>query len=492
MRKSHIYLGLCLLILLATLSCSKQKDTEVRYNMERAFFSAEKLKDRLMVNPQAARSEDFTKVVGGYRKVIEMLPTSMTDVNQHRQATLLAGSSQLRIADICLLWHNPSQAITELKKVLSDYPENSSQTSLALYKMAQIYQGMGNWDKALENYHLLLDPEKYPPLITQDKPNLELLSIPLNLVLISQGKKESQLEFENARNYYQKIIRDYPNSLIGSAAKLNLAKTYEINANWKEAIGVLETIKDSSGAVPTSILLEIGDIYLLKGKDIDNAQLTFEKAISIHPNDTLTAQALLKLGHIYYEQKNYPKSRDILSSISKQFPKQGYVIAQAQYLIAQSYENEGSWDRAINEFEWITTNFPTAVQALEVPLHIAIYYQQHDNPKIAQTFYDKALEQYGELIRKYPKTQLELLAMKYTARCYTLQNKWEEAVKTLQGVSDKYPQTSEAFEALLTQATIYEQKLNQKEKAKETYSRILSGFPNHPSTAEIEKKMKSL
>ena len=492
MRKSHIYLGLCLLILLATLSCSKQKDTEVRYDMERAFFSAEKLKDRLMVNPQAVHSEDFTKVVGAYRKVIEMLPSSMNDLNEHKQATLLAGSSQLRIADMYLLWRNPSGAITELKKVLSDYPENSSQTSLALYKMAQVYQGMGNWDKALENYHLLLDPEKYPPLITQDKPNLELLSIPFNLVLISQGKKQSQIEFENAKNYYQKIIRDYPNSPLGSAAKFNLAKTYEISGNWNEAIGVLETIKDSSGVVPTSILLEIGDVYLSGGKNTDNARLTFQKAISIHPNDSLTAQALLKLGHIYYQQKSYPKSRETLSKIAKQFPKQGRIVAQAQYLIAQSYENEGSWDRAINEFEWITTNFPTTIQALEVPLHIAVYYQQHDNIKIAQIFYDKALEGYQKLINKYPKTQLELLAMKYTARCYTLQNRWEEAIKALQGIADKYPQTSEAFEALLTQATIYEQKLKQKEKAKETYSRILSGFPNHPSAAEIEKKMKSL
>lgn len=492
MRKSHIYLGLCLLVLLTTLSCSKKKDIDVRYNMERTFFSAEKLKDRLMVNPQAARSEDFIKVIDAYRKVIEMLPTSMTDVNEHGQAILLAGSSQLRIADIYLLWHNPSQAVTELKKVLEGYPGNGSQTSLALYKMAQIYQGMGNWDKALENYHLLLDSEKYPPLITQDKPNLELLSIPFNLVLISQGKKQSQLEFENAKNYYQKIIRDYPNSPLGSAAKFNLAKTYEISGNWKEAIGVLETIKDSSEAIPTSILLEIGDIYLSGEKNMDNARLAFEKAISIHPNDSLTAQALLKLGHIYYEQRSYLKSRDILSSIAKQFPKQGYVIAQAQYLIAQSYENEGSWDRAINEFEWITTNLPITIQALEVPLHIAVYYQQHDNAKIAQTFYDKALEQYQELIRKYPKTQLEFLAMKYTAICYTLQNKWEEAIKALQEIADKYPQTSEAFDALKTQAAIYEQKLNQKAKAKEVYSKILSAFPNHPSAPEIEKKIKSL
>ena len=255
---------------------------------------------------------------------------------------------------------------------------------------------------------------------------------------------------------------------------------------------MLETVKDSSGNVPPSIYMEIGDIYFSQGKDIKSAQATFEKVVSTYPTDPTTAQALLRIGDIYYQQKNYLKSREILSGISNRFPKQGRIIAQAQYLIAQSYEKQGQWDRAINEFESITTNFPTTIQALEVPLHIATYYLQQGNSKLAQTFYDKAIDQYQKLLEKYPKTQLELLALKYTARCYTLQNKWKESIETLDKIIAKYPQTSDAYEALLTQATIFEQKLNQKSKAKEIYSEILNRFPNNPSASDIKKKMESL
>lgn len=491
MRKLQICFYLFLLILLVS-SCSKYNDAKIRYKTEKAFFRAEKLKETLMVNPQAARAEDYQKVIDAYHKVIKMLPSSMSDTSQQRQVSHLAGSSQLRIADIYLLQNNPSQAITELQKVLEDYPQNSTQTSLALYKMAQIHQRMGDWEKALKNYHLLLDPDKYPPIIAKDKPNLELLSVPLNLILLSKDKKGAKLEFENAKKYYQKIIQGYPNSPLSFAAKVNLSKTYQLRGDWRQTIKILETVADSSGEVPPSILMEVGNIYLSETNDANNARLAFEKLISKYPTNPLSAQALLRIGNIHYQGKNYLKARGVLSKISNEFPKQGKIIAQAQYLIAQSYEKEGRWDRAVNEFEWITTNLPATIQAMEVPLHIASYYQEQDDSKLAQTFYDKAINQYQKLLEKYPKTQTELLALKYTARCYTLQNKWEEGIKALQEIVDKHPQTVDAFEALLTQATIYEQKLNQREKAKEVYSTILSKFPKHPSTPQIRRKMENL
>jgi len=491
MKKLQCSLGL-VLVILSCFSCSRHDELNIRYRMERAFFRAEKLRQILTVNPKAARSEDYAKVVDAYSKVIKMVPPSVIDTAEKRQVDIIAGASQLRIADVYLLQNKLPQAILELEKVTKLYSGNPDQSSQAILMTAQIHQQMGNRDKAIESFHLLLDPDKYPPVVARENPNLDLLAVPLNLILNSKDKKEAKLEFENAKSYYGKLIRDYPYSPLASAAKIDLAKTYQILGDWKQAIKLLETVKDSSGSVPPSIYMEIGDIYFLQGNDIDSARAVFERVVLAYPTNPASAQALLRIGDIYYQRKNYQKSREVLSRISIQFPKRGQIIAQAQYLIAQSYEKQGQWDRAVNEFESITTNFPTTVQALEVPLHIATYYLQQGNPKLAQTFYDKAVSQYQKLLEKYPKTQLELMALKYTARCYTLQSKWKEGIETLDKIIDKYPQTSDAYEALRAQATIFEQKLNQKNKAKEVYSEILTRFPNNPSASEIKKRIEAL
>ena len=457
-------------------SCSNQKDITLRYKMEKSFYTSERMRGILAINLKAATPEDFKKLIQSYRKVIE-LSSLIPETSLAQDISDLASSAQLRIGGLYILQKNLDSAKVSFEKVLESYPYSIPQNKTALLSLGQIHERKNQKEKAVEIYHRLL--ENYPPVMKNKFPDLNLFSLPNHLIQLFSAKEEKpqrDTEFDFARKYYQNLISSYPNTQVSLAASLNLARSFQLLNLWKESLEILESAKDSAGRTPGPVLLQIGNIYFDELKDEKNALMTFGRILESSADSSSQAEAQMKIGMIYFQKKDYSKAREELSKVKKFFPGVGRLIATSQYLIAQIYENNDEWDRALNEYDWLKINYPLTSEGLEAPLRIAAYYQR-ENKSLAKEYFEKGFRHYDELLSKYKDKPFVPLIELQKSKLYLLQKDWKNSVESLQKIAGKYTGTDAGLRALLLLWRIYNTDLKDNVKSKEILDRIKTDYP---------------
>lgn len=456
-------------------SCSNQEKITLRYKIEKNLYKSERLRQVLFINLKAASPDDFKRVMDSYQQVVDLVSQAKAPLEEEIQD--LAASAQLRIAELYLHQVKLDSALSTLQLILNNYPQSRSQNKNAFLGIAKIYEGMKDKERAVQTYHQLL--ENYPPIIKKSQPDPDLFTIPNHLIQLYSPQAEKakrEGEFGYALNYYQNLIQSYPHTQISFAATLSLARAYQIQGKWKESIGILETATDSTGQVPGSVLLQIGNIYYDELQDEKSAFSTFRRVLS-SPVDSLSqAEAQMKIGMLYFQKKDYAQAKRELAKVNRLYPKAFPFIATSQYLIAQIYERSGEWERALNEYNWLMVNNPLSPEGLNAPLRIVSYYQR-ENPALVTESFEKGLRHYEELLKKYEDKPFAQQIELQKAKLFLLLKDWERAIPSLQDIADKYPKTEAGLNALLNLLGIYRLELKDERKSKELYARISSEYP---------------
>ncbi|GAB5465170.1 MAG: hypothetical protein Kapaf2KO_06060 [Candidatus Kapaibacteriales bacterium] len=81
--------------------------------------------------------------------------------------------------------------------------------------------------------------------------------------------------------------------------------------------------------------------------------------------DLLTNLAYIQLGELYFEQRNYDKSREYAQSLLKKGNYNPYS-ENAMLLIAKSYEEENNDQAAFDEYNRFLIEFPDSIHAVEI------------------------------------------------------------------------------------------------------------------------------
>lgn len=456
-------------------SCSNQEEIVLRYKIEKKLYNSERLRQVLFINLKAASPDDFKKVMDSYQQVVNL--ASQAKASLEREIQDLAASAQLRIAELYLHQRNPDSALSALQLILNNYPQSQSQNKNAFLGIAKIYEGKREKEKAIQTYHQLL--ENYPPLIKKNLPDPDILAVPNHLILLYSTREEKARrvqEFEYAKSYYQNLIRSYPSTQVSLAATIGLARAYQLQGEWKNSIDILETAQDSSGQIPGSVLLQIGNIYYDELKNEKSALSTFRRVIDSSPDSSSQAEAQMKIGMIYLQKEDYPQAKSELAKVNRFYPRAISFVATSQYLIAQIYEKEGEWERALNEYNWLMVNNPLSPEGLDSPLRIVSYYQR-ENPALVKESVEKALSHYNELLAQYEDKSFANRIETSKARLYILQKDWDKTVTSLEKIAEKYPGTEAGLNALLNLWKLYKQELKDETKSRQVLARISSEYP---------------
>jgi tetratricopeptide (TPR) repeat protein len=457
-------------------SCSDQKNISLRYKVEKKFYKSEKLRTVLTINLKAAAPADFRKVVQSYQEVIALASTR-PGTPLEKDISDIAASAELHIAELYIMQKDFDSAQRSLENVLIKYPESKTQGKNALLGLAHIYEKRNEKEKAVQTYHRLLD--NYPAIMKKNLPDPDIFSVPNHLIQLFSSREEKakrENEFEYAQKYFQHLILSYPNTQISLAATLSLARAYQFQNLWRESIEILETAKDSTGQIPGSVLLQVGNIYFDYLNDEKNSLLTFSRVINSSPDSSFKAEAQMKIGMIYLQKKDYPRAKQELSRVQKLYPEAGRFIATSQYLIAQIYENTAEWERALNEYNWLMVNYPLTQEGLEAPLKIAGYYLR-ENKTLASESFEKGIEHYDQLLNKYKDKPFTVLIEGQKARLYILQKEWDKAISILLKIAEKNPGTEIGLNSLLNLVRIYKLELKDERKYKEILARIETDYP---------------
>ena len=496
MTFSYEYSKIRLIILSLALlfSCTKNDlpNQEV-FTAEKLFYKAEKIKQTILTNPEIASPEDFKKAEHVYREIIDKFNSGYED---QKEIQAIVRRSWLTISQLTLLQKKNNEAIQIYKEIIERSPKDIELCAVAQFSLAQVYERTNQFDDAIAAYQIVF--EDYPPVLSDTLlPNLSILNTPLYIARLHRQKQnnlQADQQYEKARRYYSDVMQNYPRSDVSLAAQNQIAMTHADQGNWNNAIEILNDmiLQYSSDPKIIGTMFTLGTLYSQQMKDLEKALTTFQQILQTFPHEENLGNVHLAIGNIYFNQKRYDDARNTFKHILANFSADENSCINAQLGIAKSYEEQNNWNTAVNEYQWIVENYPRTIQALTIPLYMAEHYRSSQEMSLAKTAYESAIKHYKQVVEKYPNTPLAAIALDNTVSSYIRLENWDEAAKVLQTLSTMDLPIQNKVNAYLLLENIYEEKLNDPEKAIEVYAELQKRYPQIPIAPAIATKAQEL
>jgi len=480
---SGIANGLAFILLSALFlacGCGVNSSKSIVFKAEKLYRNAEKINDIAVIKPELIDQSLKNKIKDAYYQVtdycwrnIDSLPmTKFPDERKDLESIGFLATNRLvqvfteeEKFDSVILVIRQLQNFTNLegKALLS--------TELSL---ARALQARADWGGAMNIYRSLIDTF-YPPVDNNNEIIFKVINLPLEIVRmynLLDDEQQVAIQSQSAENYYKRLIREWPNSSLETAARSNLARLYHNEKKWDKSIENLSLIKDSTGAVNIEAAIMIASITAAGKKDYKAAIQMYNDLLGRIKDTSLYPNIMLRKGIVLYENKDYVGCRKLMMQINDDYPLFYQYHALPQKYTALSFEKLGNWDRAENEFRWLIDNYPTSEAAFDAYLEIAGHYEKENNEKFARNWYEQAEDFYNRMAGRYSGTAVEASAISYLAEVARRRQKWDKSAKLLKSIYDKFPKSNIGQQSIVSAAAIYRDKLNDSRKADSLISRL--------------------
>lgn len=200
----------------------------------------------------------------------------------------------------------PSRAISAYRRFIKNNPA-SPLAMKAQYRIAELYEYLGDSNKAFTNYQTLLT--QYP-----DTPDFEK-AVGRQVAIANEYLGGRKLKFlglavvpstDRAEEMFSSIIQNAPYSKNAPVAQFNLGLTYERQGRVKEAAAAYQAVLDNypNSSVADDALYQIGYIYKRLGDSgrsqdlsaVITSKNTFEDFLLQFPNNEKSPQARDNIG----------------------------------------------------------------------------------------------------------------------------------------------------------------------------------------------------
>ncbi len=485
---SIVIVTLSLILVLS--SCGREnKAVRLRYQAEKALHDAEKFLETTQIKPELVDRHTLKEIADRFGQVADFCYAALDSIDEHshpyeyREVQHLVFQASSRLSQLYYSQKRYDTCQVILKRLLENTHLDKLNLLTTEINYGQALQASGAWDSALAVYTKALE-EFYPPVDDSGQVIFSLFNLPSHIFQVVNmvgDSTERARKFQDAEQYYLRLINDFPGSRVSAAARASLARLYDDTEQWEKEIVQLKAVLDSTETVPPEgvgssklpipahliIKMRIADIYGAKLKKLDTAlQIYADIEQEVAPTDTVALPLVrFKTAMIKMEQKEYPQARKILVDLKRDFPRFYARTPMAQYALARSFELEGNWSRAETEYTLLIENYRGSEEAMSTYLHIADRYARLGRDKVANRWYTEAEQYFDEIAALNSGTITEAKALSYKADLYRQRGNWERAAQILTELFNRFPQTEPGRRALLRAATIYRSKLNKPKTA---------------------------
>ncbi len=379
-------------------------------------------------------------------------------------------------------------AIEYFKNIMNQTKSKVSQVS-ALVQLGDAYQDIANYERAIEIYDQILKefPDSPYADYAQFRQGVALLKTEkieaanLSFKTLEANFKDSKFltdaqyflgvaaykqgDWTTAQQYMEKYLAS-PEGTGEFSAEANyiLALSLFNRSEYKKSLAVSQQlIKDfpSNTSIVRNTEKNIAQ-SLYKLNQAEAAIAKYYDLIKQYPNSSVAEDALEWLGSYYFDSTDFPKAVEILQDFLQKFPDSEKVNA-IHYQLAQTFENLGQWDNALDQYKSVT-DFQDREFYPKAKLAIAEIFAKEMEP-------DTAIQTYENIISSSPDFKRD--AYVKIASLYKSQQNYEKAILAYQNALQSDIGLSQVGNAELqfSLADSYEL-LNQKTKASEEYLKI--------------------
>jgi len=497
----EFFLFSLLSVFLFFIGCGGKDDLAERYRAEELLSRADRLKEQLIIKGSEYSNDDFRRLVDAYEMAIDAvdLPESRAEVEvastEIKQAWAVALLANTRIASLYLDRREYDSAFAYYQNAANSPAVDDLQKNVIFRHMAYVSDKSGDFEEAAELYDSV--SYGYIKILNPDRPEMEAISAPIKKAEMYRNIGDNQKfikELEKARDYYGKIIDDYPGSGLAEISLGKIAASYLMQRQYHEALKILESAgKDEKGVLKPGTLLLISDIYMNNVKDYKKAERFYREFLRLYPEHIDKAKALLGLGLSLYENAEYEMARDAVKEIEKIPGVPEQIVAQSYYLIALCYEKEDNWQLAEGQLELIKAMFPGNRVAFDAALYIVAHYRSKGKKSNTEREFDEAVDYIDRYVQSTSLNPVAAAqAAGYLARAYIENGEIEMAIERLEKLYYKYPNTPDGSMAPLKIADLYENSLNDMPKAAEWLDIFIKENPGGANIGELKDYVENL
>ncbi|RKX19922.1 MAG: hypothetical protein DRP51_06590 [Candidatus Zixiibacteriota bacterium] len=472
-----------ILLIIFMLGCGSEPGKQIIFKAEKSLHQAEQLFKTASIKPDLSDIGTWQNVKDAYLSTIAYCWTHIDSLtldnfpSERKDLESVAFMATSRLASIYFAESKFDSSVIILRQLLSltklsDRSLLSSQSNLA-----RAYHAKGDWASGIDIYKSMIDTF-YPPIDAENKIMWEVLNLPLELQNINIKLQNIPNTFEatkSTRDYYQRLITDWPDTDLEKEARRILAGLLADYKKWDKAIETISVIKDSTGLIEIPESIRIAE-YLSRGKNDHSAAIEIYEGLLERVDDsTMMANLYLRIAAAHFENKSYSSCRETINYIKDRF--YGFYMSDPapQRYLALSFERQNEWNRAENEYQWLITNFPGTEAAFETYLTIAEHYDNLNNDRMADLWYDKADKFYLKMQAERKGSFIEASAISYRAEVARRRGDWENAAKRLEELFHRFPDKEVGLKSLNNAIDIYRNRLSNPAKADSLQSIFRSG-----------------
>jgi len=456
---------ICLVILAMVLTGCREN-----YFAEKEFYKASKLFEATnaqMAQQAGVGTEILDPVVQAFQKVAERYPT-----------TSKAAESLFIISNLRVRQGQFDSAREALQSIIRNFSSTGSWALDARYKIAQLYEQEGDWDRAekayweVADYHYLHPKGLYAPMHT------------VSHYKTSREPDHARRVYYRAVDHYERKLREVGPIKDSAGLRYFLGLTHMAMGYLEEAEEVLGTLSESypdSGYAPMSLMTAAEIAW--KNENDKEAATYYSLLFDQYPDHQIAGNAAIRRGVLYLKQGQYEECRSWLhQAIDRYFKNDEQKTAEIKIVIGESYQKEGRWTEAETFYRKIQADHATTETALRIPLIISARYKAEGDQDKANRILNEAIQHYQTIESTSSSLRMAGFAKFYRQAAYGQLGKWDQVMSNL----DQEIATQSSVESmgnyLLMKAFISERGLQDADQALNLYQEFLSQYPDHPLT----------
>lgn len=489
------------IIVFVIISCSQNNDLAVRFKMEKMVYNVSQLRKELTIKTEKLTGEELYTVVSEYQKIVNYIPAPVDSIEYNRasddkkEALAIASLARIEIGLLYLEAGAYKKSYTYFYNVAHNPGTNGVQLNGIIGYLALLKSRMRQYNESAELYNEYA--EGYLTILDPNKPDIN--AIDARLKAADMSKKLGNIEIyheqlKDSRKYYQTIMESNPDTPIYNMAFGKIIASYIKEDDFRNAVDLIESTRNSnSRAIEPEFLLMMAGLFSNDIKDFNKSSSLYQEFIDTYPDHSQLAVACLGLGLSLYECGKYVKARETVDDIEKITDVKYSQVADAYYLKALCYEKEGKWPKALNQFNLLSATLPGSVKSFEAKLYIANRYANKNEVALSKRSF-KQTEQYMRDFTSPNTSNTNLIAQSlfYIGKCFEDQNQFNKAIAILDSLYLKYPKNQYSKLALLKIVDLYEEKLNNNDKALNYLEMYLKSYPDTDNSDEVLSRINSL
>lgn len=354
-------------------------------------------------------------------------------------------------------------ALTQAKAVESRFKENGGEMVM---RVAKIAQRNGEYDVADNGYKYIMKRGEQHPLYFEAKVG----ELEVRFDRLDRNYKLSTKEYGALKRDYEQTLAQLGKNqetvgLMRNYAKLTAYYGNEVQAAADMLYDALEIPKLSNSLV-SEIKLELGDLLLFAG-EVWDASLLYMQVEKAYKNDVLGAQAKLRNARLSYYTHDFEWAKsqlDVLRGATSKLVANDAM--RLSLLISDNMEEDSTY----------------GMLELFASADLLLYRNQ----------LEAAWEAYDDISHRALSHSLFDEVLMQKAKIRMKQGRFVEADSLLQKVVDFYPEDILADDALYMSAQLNEAQLNNRDRARQQYEKLILDYPTSLYVDIARKRYNSL